>query len=348
MIVDRILSTTVTLQNSAHSKILKQIQIGSFLQLIKNRNYDVRVAIIRQCRENEDFDRQAQEKKELPAITFSGLFYNSRKIACISEYNNICVVDVDHVPKENISNILQHFKLDPYIFSFWTSPSGDGIKGLVKFKYNESFELSESQDYHKQAFSLLATYMKEKYDIEIDRSGSDITRLCFVSSDSNLIIKNIADEFVIKECKSIPRSILRTKNENIKTKQYHSIGRIFVRKNHLFPMGRNKQKHRTQIQKYIRFLKNRNLSITASDEKWYHVAYSISNSFTYDLGEKYFLRLCRLDGSRHDEEKSIKMLQYCYETSTGKISFGTIEHYFNQCKEEWGSRTEEASSKIDP
>jgi hypothetical protein len=348
MIVDKLLSTTVTFQNSAQSKVLGKIQIRAFLQLIKNGNHDDRVALIRQYRTNGDFEKQAQEKKKLPAITFSGLFCGSRKISCISEYNNICVVDIDHVQEKNINNVLQCFKLDTYIFSFWISPSGDGVKGLVKFNYSESFEPSESQNYHKQAFSLLAQYMKDKYNIEIDGSGSDITRLCFVSSDNNLLIKDSADEFEVKVHTSISTPILQKRNENIKKNQIHSPGRVFVHKDHLFPIGRNKQKHRTQIQKYIRFLRNRNLSITASYEKWYHVAYAISNSFTYDLGEKYFLRLCRLDGNRHDEEKSIKLLQSCYAASEGKISFGTIEYYFNQCKEEWGSRTEEASSKIDP
>jgi hypothetical protein len=348
MIVNNVLSTTITFQDSARSKILRQIQVGSFLQLIRNENYNVRVTRIRQHRTNGDFDKQSQEKKELPAVTFSGLFYDGRKITCISEYNNICVVDVDHISENNISSVLQCFNFDPFIFSFWISPSGDGVKGLVKFKYNESFELSKSQDYHKQAFSLLAKYMKEKYNIEIDKSGSDITRLCFVSSDSNLVIKHRVEEFEIKGCARISKPVLQLKNDNTQIKKRHSLSKAFVRKDHLFPIGRNKQNHRTQIQKYIKFLKNRNLSITGSYEKWYHIAYAIANSFTYDLGEKYFLKLCRLDGHRHDEEESIKMLQYCYVNSTERISFGTIEHYFKELKEEWGSRTEEASSKIDP
>jgi hypothetical protein len=348
MIVDRLLSTTVTLQDSAHSKVLRQIEVGSFLQLIKSEHYNARITRIRQCRANGDFDKQSKEKKGLPAITFSGLFCDSRKITCISEYNKICVVDIDHVAEENIIYILQCFSLDPYIFSFWISPSGDGVKGLVKFKYNESFELSKSQNYHKYAFSLLAAYMKEKYDIEIDKSGSDITRLCFISSDNNLVIKNTISEFEVKVSAITQEPVLQAKSGNIQKKQGHSTGRIFVRKEHLFPVGRNKQIHRTQIQKYIKFLKNRKLSITVSNEKWYHVAYAISNSFTYDLGEKYFGKLCRLDGHRHDEGKSIKILQYCYVNSRKKISFGTIKRYFEQIKEEWGSRTEEASSKIDP
>jgi hypothetical protein len=91
----------------------------------------------------------------------------------------------------------------------------------------------------------------------------------------------------------------------------------------------------------LKFLRNRRLAITGDYEKWFRIAYAISNTFTYDIGEKYFLQLCQLDGTRHDEEKSISMLQYCYVNSKCNISFGTIRYYFDKCKEEWGRRTEE-------
>jgi len=61
--------------------------------------------------------------------------------------------------------------------------------------------------------------------------------------------------------------------------------------------------------------------------RWYRVAYAISNAFTHDIGEKYYLRLCRLDGVKNDEIKSRNMLIYCYERANGSISFGTIKKF---------------------
>jgi hypothetical protein len=114
-------------------------------------------------------------------------------------------------------------------------------------------------------------------------------------------------------------------------------------KEHLYPVGRNKATKRNEIQKMIKFLKNKNLSITSDYERWFRIAYAIANTFTYDVGKKYFLQLCQLDGPRHDEEKSINILQYCYVNSRRSISFGTIRYYFNKSKEEWGRRTKEVS-----
>jgi hypothetical protein len=54
------------------------------------------------------------------------------------------------------------------------------------------------------------------------------------------------------------------------------------------------------------------------------VAFAVANTFTHDVGERYFLRLCRLDGTNHDEVGSKKLLRYCYLNSRGKITFRTI------------------------
>jgi hypothetical protein len=174
--------------------------------------------------------------------------------------------------------------------------------------------------------------MKERYGIEIDKSGSDITRLCFISSDMNLMLKQGANGFKIDG----HDITIEIPSQNKTTRGQKSS--YFVLKEHLNPAGRNLK--RTQIQGFIKYLKKRNLSITDTYEKWYRVAYAISNTFTYDLGEKYFLQLCRLDGPRHDEEKSIAMLQYCYVNSKSYISFGTIKFYFDNIRRTGGSRTE--------
>jgi len=74
----------------------------------------------------------------------------------------------------------------------------------------------------------------------------------------------------------------------------------------------------------IKYLSKRNLSITNSYSDWYKVALAIANSFTYDIGEKYFLRLSKLDVNKYDEQKCRTLLKYCYENSKGKFNFGTI------------------------
>ncbi|MDR1288397.1 MAG: hypothetical protein LBK08_12375 [Treponema sp.] len=330
--IDNLLLSTVTYQDHVWSTDLKIISIGEFLNQIKEGHYNNKIAELRNYLKKNDNKRYDQEKIRLPSVTFSGLFSVNRRIETIQKYTGICVIDIDHVSEEKSKEIYKNFCSDPYTFAYWRSPSGKGIKGLVKFDYGIGLDISNIYLYHNYAFYKLHDYMKERYDIEIDKSGSDITRLCFISSDMDLTIKQAANEFKIDNGDitiKMPSQIKTTKDRK---------NNYFVLKEHLNSAGRNLK--RTQIQGFIKYLRNRNLSITNTYEKWYRVAYAISNTFTYDLGEKYFLQLCRLDGPRHDEEKSIAMLQYCYVNSKSHVSFGTIKFYFNQCKEEWGSRTE--------
>jgi len=343
IMTDTILDHLVTYQdNVKSSKNLKQTRIGDFLLSIKNDKYINEVIKLREYFDNGDARRYTLEKTRLPSVTFSGLFSETRKIESLIKYNNICVIDIDKIHKQEIQNYLNILRSDPFIFSFWLSPSGRGIKGLTKFKYIVAPSISSSYEYHKFAFSELSNYIMGKYNIEIDRSGSDVTRLCFVSSDCDLVIKEQVEEFPIDN-QNIPVSVLiKIKKERNKASCY------FNKREHLYPVGRNKQLKRTKIQKIIKFLRKRNLSITNTYEKWYRVAYAISNTFTYDLGEKYYLQLCRLDGAKHNEDESIAMLQYCYINSKRAISFGTIQFYFEKFGEVGGSRTGEASSKIDP
>jgi hypothetical protein len=330
--IDNLLLSTVTYQDHAWSADLKTISIGEFLNQIKEGHYNKKIVELRNYLKKNDNKRYDQEKIRLPSVTFSGLFSINRRIETIQKYTGICVIDIDHVSEEKSEEIYKNFYSDPYTFAHWRSPSGKGVKGLVKFNYGIELDISNIYLYHKYAFYKLHDYMKEKYDIEIDKSGSDITRLCFISSDTDLTIKQVSDEFKIDSNDMTAKMPLQNKTTKNKENNY------FVLKEHLNPAGRNLK--RVQIQGFIKYLRKRKLSITNTYEKWYRVAYAISNTFTYDLGEKYFLLLCRLDGPRHDEEKSIAMLQYCYVNSKSCISFGTIKFYFNQCKEEWGSRTE--------
>jgi len=92
----------------------------------------------------------------------------------------------------------------------------------------------------------------------------------------------------------------------------------------------NNPENRKIIKSIINYLSKRGLSITNSYEEWYRVGYAIANSFTYDIGEKYYLSLCRLDGPNHDEINSINMLHYCYENTSDRIKFNSIIYFANK------------------
>ncbi len=84
------------------------------------------------------------------------------------------------------------------------------------------------------------------------------------------------------------------------------------------------------IQTIIRYLEKKQLSITYSYEKWYKVAMAIANTFTYDIGERYFLKLSSFDKEKFNSENCKFFLRNCYESRNGSIKFNTIVYYGNE------------------
>ena len=57
---------------------------------------------------------------------------------------------------------------------------------------------------------------------------------------------------------------------------------------------------------------------------------AIANSFTYDVGEKYFLKLSSLDKGKYSEINCKNFLLNCYETRSGVLSLSTIVYFANE------------------
>lgn len=130
------------------------------------------------------------------------------------------IVDIDKL--ETIELIKSQLKSDRHVISVWTSPSGNGLKALFNVEYANPLNDEEIWVLHEYcAFPQIENYLSTNYGIQVDRTGADITRLCFVSSDSDIHLKREFEPFII--------DITLTSKQiwNIKTKYYY--GRKEVR-----------------------------------------------------------------------------------------------------------------------
>jgi hypothetical protein len=100
-----------------------------------------------------------------------------------------------------LSTVTQQLQQDEYVFAYWKSPSGQGLKGLVRIS---SWDEKQLDDHHRQAFHQLTDYFKTKYSIDIDQSGSDYSRLCYACWDEGLVLKEMAKVFEVNEEKEFP------------------------------------------------------------------------------------------------------------------------------------------------
>ena len=120
-----------------------------------------------------------EKKKELPVVCFSGEF-SSRSDDALFEHSGFIILDFDHVDVDSTKRALA---TDDFIHSCWTSPSGAGVKALVKITNPER---------HRDHFRALIKYFERTHGLELDESGINESRACFESHDPDIIIK---DEF---------------------------------------------------------------------------------------------------------------------------------------------------------
>jgi hypothetical protein len=152
--------------------------LAVILEQIKSGKYKARIQALRELLRQGLADEYASAKRSLPAFTPSGLFEGGRKLEFLQEYSGLLVLDFDDLDQEALSVAILKTNDIHYTYASFISPSGRGLKVLVKVFSRPVF--------HKSAFIQVKTFYEEALGITVDPSGKDITRLCFVSWDEML------------------------------------------------------------------------------------------------------------------------------------------------------------------
>lgn len=144
---------------------------------IKTGMYAEPVQAIRNCIVKKERD---ELKKKLPAVTFSGEF-SHRKTDALTNYTGLICIDIDGLEdaiytKEHI--ISPNLTLGKYVLCAFISPSGNGLKLI--------FRTNAGLDNHLIIFEDISLILSFIYCCKADKSGKDVTRLCFLSYDQDI------------------------------------------------------------------------------------------------------------------------------------------------------------------
>lgn len=171
----------ITAYKNIFAKEPYYIELSKALERIKT---GVSKDKVEEIRKTQDKEKANELKKYLPSICFSGKF-TERKDDCLIEHSGYIVLDFDSV--ENVQwSKEQVFKKD-YIKAAWISPSGKGIKALVKIADGNK---------HKEHFQAL----QDEF-LNLDKSGVNVSRVCYESYDSEILIRE--NESTYKKIKTI-------------------------------------------------------------------------------------------------------------------------------------------------
>ena len=145
--------------------VLERIRSGSSKNLIKE---------IRGCNTQQE---QYELKLKLPAICFSGTF-QKRNDESLIEHSGLICLDFDKYRKRtDMYDDRDMFEKSKYVFAVFVSPSGNGLKVLVKIPADASK--------HKSYFNALGKFFNNSH---FDTTSKNVSRVCYESYDPSIYV----------------------------------------------------------------------------------------------------------------------------------------------------------------
>ena len=214
-----------------------------------------------------DKDRYKQKKKQLPMICASGCFtYRNSDLSNLKEYSNILILDFDWenpnpLEIDDFRHRLIQYSTPLHIYAVWKSPA-KGLKAAMIHSNTDS-------SLHTELFIQVKNMLYSK-NPQLDMTGKDIGRACFLCHDPDLFINKDPNlkEFQFQHNPSFPSPSPIT----VKTGTRHTYGQF---------------EHTSQ-----EVMMNKGWQLTCTDKKLMNI---LIKSFNRENPDYY------KDGNRHKE-----------------------------------------------
>lgn len=136
-------------------------------------------------RNSEDKELIKSKKESLLAIMFNGVF-SDRSDNGLVNHSGCMVLDFDKYPDIETMNLeRERLKSDKHTLMVFTSPSGNGLKLIVRIPKSDKFE-------HKRRFNAFKNYINSEY---FDNLNCNVSRVCFESYDLDVYLNQFSDVF---------------------------------------------------------------------------------------------------------------------------------------------------------
>jgi hypothetical protein len=170
---------------------IKDTSVLKVLDFIKQEKIKEAIASIRI---EKDKTKRNELKSKLQYVTFGGTFA-SRSNSNLKTHSGLACLDFDDV--NDLDDLKEQVNKDKYTFCSFISPSGDGLKLLVKIPSVGSNE--DYQEYYVELINYFSKYHK------LDKGTKDIARACYLSCDKDLYLNNESELFTERFYKPLPK-----------------------------------------------------------------------------------------------------------------------------------------------
>ncbi len=137
--------------------------------------------LVKRIRAERNKTERNELKKGLPAICFSGTF-NKRNDKSLVEHSGLICLDFDgYEKKKELISHKENLTKDPYVYAAFVSPSGNGLKVLVR--------VPADPDNHVNYFNALQKHFDSPH---FDKTCKNLSRVCYESFDPVLYVNKNA------------------------------------------------------------------------------------------------------------------------------------------------------------
>lgn len=155
------------------------IQVGGKDGMIKDK-----VLRLRQTSEKKDKDAI---KRSLPVITWQGIFKKRSNDGLVALSSLVCI-DIDHRTQGELDMIARQLATWCFVLAFFRSPSGDGLKVIIKTNLQEPV-------YYKNCYRQLEKVFTNAFGIEPDNNCEPLSQGCFLSYDPGIYVNTAAQDW---------------------------------------------------------------------------------------------------------------------------------------------------------
>jgi len=132
-------------------------------------------------------------KKTLPGFTCSGIFRKRRKTENLEAYSGMLILDLDDLNPPRLKEVKAIMEAIPYTYMCFVSPSGFGLKAIVK--------VSTPSEHHKTAYEQVKKHYEEETGEKFDKT-CDVARLTYISYDPDAFLNEDSIVFPVELSKA--------------------------------------------------------------------------------------------------------------------------------------------------
>ena len=151
----------------------------------------------RYARTTGDEQSAKRYKHMMASFGVAARFEGGRQQKHIVEYTGLSLVDIDHIPEEDMARVLDLVRADEHTLLAYTTLSGRGLRILFRYEI-QGEKSSESIPFYKQAFAEGNKYYEDLVGLPTDGQCKNVGRISTIAYDENLYYNPEAVPFTIK------------------------------------------------------------------------------------------------------------------------------------------------------